>query len=144
MAVFRFRLQKVLDYRENREKQLRRELSAAQQNLGRAEAELKTLKEKLATTGRNVQRQPFDPEQRLITDRYLTRLARRIHEQEEVVSDRRDEVARTMTAVQNAIRDRKSLGLLREKSLAAFLRNLDLREQKQNDEYSLFGYHRRS
>ncbi len=143
MPRFRYRLQKVLDYREDKEKQFRRELSGAQRSLARAVYELNALQERLALACQQSKMPVPDPEQYLIMDRYLARLNRDIREQEEVVTACGEEVARKTEAVQNAVRDRKTLGLHREKNYSDFCRSLELQEQKQNDEYALFGYNRR-
>lgn len=144
MPVFRFRLEKVLNYRENREKQFRRDLAVAQKNLAGAEAELEVLQTQLVMTRQSAEGMVPDPEQYLILDRYVSNLTRKIREQEQEVTAKRAEVACRVLAVQNTIRERKTLELLKEKKFTGFCRQLELQEQKQNDEYSLFALQRRT
>jgi flagellar protein FliJ len=142
---FKFRLQKVLEYREHREKQAQRELTGARGLLSEAEAELSTLQEKLKESQKpdsELISNSFNLTHSLVQSRYVMFLSGCINSQNQVVGEKSKEVDSKRLSVAEAVQNRKTLSTLKEKKLESYARELNQQEQKNCDELALFTVYR--
>ncbi|MBS4021289.1 MAG: flagellar export protein FliJ [Dethiobacter sp.] len=145
MSGFRFRLQRVLNYREDMEKEAQSILAGARISLQESLTELAGMKYEL-TEVYNVQKtgsESLDVNGRLFCARYIDHLSKRISVTEQAVQEKEDKVSEKRSDLETRMLERKMLSSLKERQSTAFNMEIKLSEQKMNDEFALNGYSRR-
>ncbi len=142
---FQFRLQKVLEYKEEMEKQ-------AQLKLVEKELALKTLADRLAALRKELnqlqEEQKNNSETRInlhetiISCRYTDFLGGCIKNQQDRIAYAETEVKNSRESVKEAAKERKTLDVLKESKYKVFSQEIKKTEQKLNDEFALNSYYR--
>ncbi|MDF2504832.1 flagellar export protein FliJ [Clostridium sp.] len=142
MENFKFRLQKLLDIRKDREEEGKINFKKAQQEKIGAEENL----EKLNTSYKEFseKRKYGSVVQQKITQVYLNSLSgcidqanMELEKKETLLEQKRQELK------ENQI-DRKTVEILKDKQKAQFTKEQNFIEQKANDEFALYGFIRRN
>ena len=138
MEQYNFRLQKLLDIRIDSEEKSKNEFNLAQIEKQKVEEKLNSLKEnyekyKSVNSDESVFYQK-------IKHNYLNALSYNINEtnsevekKSRVVEEKRDDLKQKQV-------ERKTVETLKEKGKTAFIKEQNLKEQRQNDEFALYGY----
>lgn len=140
MNKFKFRLEKVLDMKLRNEEESKIEHAKALKAKMDVQNELDYLnsKYKQYSDMHDIE----DVVKRKIISNYLNSLYSSIEEAEKILDEKQkilDEKQRDL--IQRQV-ERKSIEKLKEKELNAYKREMDLKEQTQNDEYALQSYMR--
>jgi flagellar FliJ protein len=140
MNKYNFRLQKLLDIRLDKEEESKRNFKEAQSEKLKVETKLQELNENYKKY-RNVQSDE-SAINRKITYRYLNSINYSINEttedlrlKEKTVEDKRYDLKQRQI-------DRKTVETLKEKEESAFIKEQNLIEQRNNDEFALYGFMR--
>lgn len=143
---FQFRLQKVLEYKEEMEKQ-------AQLKLLEKELALKTVADRLAALRKefnqlqedqkNNDETHIDLNEAMVSLRYTDFLGGCIKSQRDRVAYAETEVKNSREDVKEAAKERKTIDVLKGKKYKAFSQEVNKKEQKLNDEFALNSYYRR-
>jgi len=139
--VFTFPLQKVLDYRKNREDEEQRRLSQVAREAEVARAALVGLQQDLLSLQEETllcQSGQIDVQRALLTCDYTTLLANRIKEGELVAATSEDRLREQLLLTEKSWQERKVMDKLREKGETRFLHRLNQVEQRENDEIARF------
>lgn len=142
MGKFVFRLQKVLDHRIRIEDVKKQAFMKSRLVYLKEKEKLDQLIHRLDTinsspvSGKN----SFSYISRY---NYITLLGERIEDQEKVVNVRLEEMNTKKLEFEGSQKDRKVIDKLKEKAKVEYDFNMDKLEQKQNDEYALYGYVRK-
>lgn len=138
MEQYKFRLQKLLDIRIDKEEESKRNFKEAQSEKLKVQEKLSNLKENYAKH-RNMTGAESVIE-RKIKHLYLNSINFSISEttddlksKEKILEDKRLELKQKQI-------DRKTVESLKEKQMAEFTKEQDLIEQKMNDEFALYGF----
>ncbi len=138
MDKYNFRLQKLLDIRLDKEEESKRNFKEAQSEKLEVENKLQELKENYKKY-RNVQGDE-SAINRKITYRYLNSINYSINEtteelvlKEKMLEDKRCDLKQKQI-------DRKTVETLKEKEESAFIKEQALIEQRNNDEFALYGF----
>ncbi|RJX27865.1 MAG: flagellar export protein FliJ [Dethiobacter sp.] len=143
---FTFRLQKVLEYREEREKAAQSKLAGALNSLKESLEELSCLKDELLEVYNGQKTESgggFDLNGRLLCSLYADYLTGCISSKEQTVQEKEAEVLRERRQLESKMLERKILSRLKEKKRIAFNLENKLNEQKMNDEFAITGFARR-
>jgi flagellar FliJ protein len=136
--MFRFSLQKVLDYRAQLEEQAKMELARALHVLLGREQAVRDLREVIAVHAAALEgKADVTPADLWLWRVYKERLEMDILAAEEAVRQAAAEVARRRAAVVQRSTDRKLLDKLKANQAARHAREESLKEQKQNDEMAV-------
>ncbi|MDQ7833726.1 MAG: flagellar export protein FliJ [Desulfovibrionaceae bacterium] len=136
--MFRFSLQKVLDYRAQLEEQAKMELARALHVLLGREQAVRDLREVIAVHAAALEgKTDVTPADLWLWRVYKERLEMDILAAEEAVRQAAAEVARRRTAVVQRSTDRKLLDKLKANQAVRYAREESLKEQKQNDEMAV-------
>ena len=138
MQKFKFRLQKVLDMKLRSEEESKIEHAKALKAKIDVQNELDYLNSKYKQYSN--MHEIEDVVKRKIISNYLNSLYLSIEETKKVLDEKQkilDEKQRDL--IQRQI-ERKSIEKLKEKELNAYKKEMDLKEQNQNDEYALQSY----
>lgn len=138
MGQYKFKLQKLLDIRLDKEEESKRHFKEAQSDKLNVEKKLNTLKENYdkyrELTGQE------SVIERKIKHVYLNAINYSIAEaskelkvKEKVLEDKRQELKQKQI-------DRKTVESLKEKKIAEFMKEQELIEQKMNDEFALYAF----
>ncbi|WP_278382303.1 flagellar export protein FliJ [Clostridium tyrobutyricum] len=142
MKKYEFKLQKLLDIREDQEDKSKMEFQRAQEDSLR-------VKDKLDSMKYNYDKYKDlslvkNPIQQKITHIYLKSLTgsidaaeREFQNKQKIVEVKREEMKKRQI-------DRKTVDILKEKDKAAFIRFENRVEQNQNDEFALYGFIRKN
>ncbi|WP_027624830.1 flagellar export protein FliJ [Clostridium lundense] len=138
MRGYKFRLQKLLDIRIDKEEEYKRKFQQVQAMKEEVENKLVRLKDnydKYNTINSN-----DSIIDRKIKHQYLVSLNSSI-ETTEVELKRKEELVEEVRVdlTQKQV-DRKTVEILKEKSLQSFIKEQNLKEQRVNDEFALYGY----
>ncbi|MBS3898528.1 MAG: flagellar export protein FliJ [Dethiobacter sp.] len=139
--MYSFPLQKVLDYRKNREDEEQRRLSQAAREAEDARAALVSLRDDLFKLQEDVllcQSGQIDVQRALLTCDYTVLLAGRIKEGEQTAARSEDRLREQLLLTEKSWQERKVMDTLREKGEARFLYRLNQAEQRENDEMARF------
>jgi len=144
--AFSFRLQKLLDHREDQKKLAQEELARRQRELLQVEQELDRLQQeelKLLQLHRGKAMQKVDVYNLLAIDSYRIYLQERYRRKEKMLRKARQKVEEQRQEVLESWQRCQVLEKLREKALSDFLEEEKLKEQRLNDELTLYAYVRR-
>jgi len=131
--AYQFKLEALRRFREHQEETKQKKLAEAQMDL---EADLNRLGEYLAQrerTGEDLQQcqqQSATGRQIAVYLNYLQKLNRDIEQQQDIVARKRQVCEAARQEVLEAMKKRKALEKLKEKSLQRYLENLDHEEEK--------------
>lgn len=137
---FVFRLQKVLDIREEKEEESKRFFRESQKALNEAKIELSNM-ESNASKYKGIKPNE-DVVYQKIKRTYLKALELGIKEKKREVIDKKEEVEYRRNDLLNKQIDRKTVEKLKEKEREAFFKEIDRVEQINNDEFALYAYMR--
>lgn len=143
MQKFSFRLQKVLEHRIDVEEEKKRSFVKARNDYLREKEKLETLKRRL----HEFSFEEFEKNTGIFTYiaryNYIAFLEERIEEQEKRLKLFEKAVNEKRHEFEESKKDRKVLDKLKENALKDYRINMDRLEQKQNDEFALYGYMRK-
>ncbi len=138
MSKYNFRLQKLLDIRLDKEEESKRNFTEAQNQKLKVETKLEKLNANYEKY-RNIQGNESLIKRR-ITHIYLNAINYSINEaseelqqKEKILEDKRYDLKQKQI-------DRKTVEILKEKGEKAFLKEQNLIEQRNNDEFALYGF----
>ena len=139
--MYRFPLQKVLDYRKNREDEEQRRLSQAAKEAEAARAALVSLQDDLHSLQEETllcQSGQIDVQRAQLTCDYTVLLASRIKEGELTAVRTEARLRGQLLVTEKSWQERKVMDKLREKGETRFLHQLNQAEQRENDEIARF------
>lgn len=143
MKDYKFKLEKVLEYRKDKENLAKQELANQQKKLKKAEERLSYLQyeyKEMAYYRGNEPGKELDLEGLKILNDYLSYLDLEIKGQRKVVYKLAEEVKNQQNNVKNAMQDRKTLETLKEKGYQDFLEEVKTQEKNLIDELGLRSY----
>ncbi|MEA4825243.1 MAG: flagellar export protein FliJ [Clostridium sp.] len=138
MSGFNFRLQKILDIRYQREEESKRLFKEAQDNKNVIEKKLSELEcnykkySRLETNCSMVERK--------IRQNYCNVLHFNINETTVELSKKSEELEIKREDLKKSQIERKTVEILKDKQKQAYLKEQNLIEQKNNDEFALYGF----
>lgn len=138
MSGFNFRLQKILDIRYQREEESKRLFKEAQDNKNVIEKKLNELEcnykkySRLETNCSMVERK--------IRQNYCNVLHFNINETTVELSKKSEELEIKREDLKKSQIERKTVEILKDKQKQAYLKEQNLIEQKNNDEFALYGF----
>lgn len=138
MSGFNFRLQKILDIRYQREEESKRLFKEAQDNKNLIEKKLNELEcnykkySRLETNCSMVERK--------IRQNYCNVLHFNINETTVELSKKGEELEIKREDLRKSQIERKTVEILKDKQKQAYLKEQNLIEQKNNDEFALYGF----
>lgn len=141
MENFKFRLQKLLDIRIDREEESKINFKKAQQEKIGAEQNL----EKLNTnyTKFSEERKYGSIVQQKITQAYLNSLSGCIDQANVELNNKETILEQKRKELKDTQIERKTVEILKDKQKAKFIKEQNLIEQKANDEFALYGFIRK-
>ncbi|AKN33953.1 flagellar biosynthesis protein FliJ [Clostridium carboxidivorans P7] len=138
MSKYNFRLQKLLDIRVDKEEESKRNFTEAQNQKLKVETKLEELNASYEKY-RNINSDESAIKRR-ITHIYLNAInysinetAEELKQKEKILEDKRYDLKQKQI-------DRKTVEILKEKGEKAFLKEQNLIEQRNNDEFALYGF----
>ncbi|OAA83223.1 flagellar export protein FliJ [Clostridium ljungdahlii] len=138
MGKYKFRLQKLLDIRIDKEEEGKREFQQAKRESLKVKEKLDLLKANYDKYN-NMSNFKSVIEQK-ITHKYLNSLVYSIDKTEIELKDKEKVVEMKRNELQNRQIDRKTVDILKEKQETAFIKEENRIEQKANDEFALYGF----
>lgn len=145
MKLFKFRLQKVLDFRKLKEEKLHNELTLADYDIIRQKGKLGSmLGEKTSSGEAFYERQSGGIKgwEATFHYRFLKRKSREINEKKDVIKGLLSARDQTQKELLSSSIDRKVMEKLKAKAFKKHKTELERREQKQIDEVALQGFRR--
>lgn len=136
--AYKFRLQKLLDIRQDFEDKSKLEFKEAQREKNKVENELNNLKEKYKVH-RNIDAYESIIQQK-IKQNYLNALNYAIDKNTIVFEDKGKILEKKREKLKLCQVEKKTVEILKEKQKVAFLKEQNLIEQKSNDEFALFAF----
>ena len=143
MAVFKYKLQNVLDIKYRMEDQARAVFGAAQAKLNEEEAIRDHLIERriaYETRGRKLRDEILNPDEMRDNDRAVENIRGQIKEQEKNVEAARKEVDKARELLTDAMQERKIHEKLKENSFEEFKQEINAAESKEVDELVSYTY----
>lgn len=143
---FDFRLQKVLQYREKKEKAAQSKLADAQSSLQNSLTQLSDLKNELLEVYSQQKKETvreFNVEDYLLCSRYADYLTGCITNTQQEVQQKEEEVHEERRQLEAKMLERKILSNLKDKQYLAFQKAGNLEEQKINDEIIITSHSRK-
>lgn len=147
MLVYSFPLQKVLDYRKNREDEEQRRLGQITREAEAAGAAVAVLRDDLLRLQEDVvscQSRQIDVQRALLDCDYTKLLSNRIKEGERLAAEVEARLRQQLLLTEKSWQERKVLDKLREKGETRFSREINQAEQRQTDEIAGFMYQQQS
>ena len=138
MSKYKFRLQKLLDIRIDREEESKREFQQAKRESLKVKEKLDLLKANYEKYN-NMSNFKSVIEQK-ITHKYLKALVYSIDKAKIELKDKEKVVEMKRNELQKRQIDRKTVDILKEKQETAFIKEQNRIEQKTNDEFALYGF----
>lgn len=138
MKGYKFRLQKLLDIRIDKEEESKRKFQQAQANKEKVESKLIELRDNYNKYSNiNSNDSIID---RKIKQQYLIALASSIDRTAMELKEKEKIVHTVRLELTEKQIDRKTVEILKEKSLEIYAKEQNLIEQRVNDEFALYGY----
>lgn len=140
---FQFRLQKLLDYREDKKKLAQEELARRQRELLKIQEEIEKLQkeeQRVLAFHREQQSERLDVLTLTALESYRFFLQERLRSKQQELLQSREQVEEQRKVVVESWKNCQVLEKLKEKSFNAFLQEEKSREQRFIDEVSLYGY----
>ncbi len=133
MKKFKFRLQKVLDFRMSLKDERKRELLAANQSLHEAEAERDRLQREFLSGGL-VEGQTLSVEDLTLRSGYAARMKSEFERQIEIVAMRQVEAAEAVQRYIEAAKDANALDTLKNRRFQEYMERIQKEEERILDE----------
>lgn len=138
MEGYKFRLQKLLDIRLDKEEESKRDFKEAQRNKVLTEQKLLDLKDKqnrytLGSSNETIVEQK-------IRRAFLDSVIRSIDEVSIDLTNKNQILDEKREVLKQKQIERKTVETLKDKQLKAFIKEQELIEQKANDEFALYGF----
>lgn len=137
MEGYKFRLQKLLDIRSDKEEESKRLFKEAQLEREGAEQKLNSLKE-------NYNKYRSSESKNLVEQKlkhmYLNALNASIIEADTVLKVKTEKLDERREQLKQRQIERKTVETLKDNQLKAFIKEQDFVEQKTNDEFALYGF----
>ncbi len=144
--MFKFKLQSVLEYRVNLEEKIQGEFSGVQRYLAEQKAILKALvseREKLISDLRNMQQVAMRADDIATLVAYVEAIRHKEIDQQNVIHQAEEQVEAKRKELMEAVKNRKVMENLRDKSAEEYKKNFNDLEQKSSDEMSVLKFGRR-
>lgn len=141
MSEYKFRLQKLLDIRVDKEEESKIRFTQAQQEKNKTEGKLTDLKEKYAKERNRVGDATII--ERKIQVNYLRAVSMSIDETSEELNENIIKLEEKRSELEKKQIERKTVEILKDKKVTAFNKEQAMIEQKNNDEFALYGFIRR-
>ncbi len=144
--AFQFRLQKLLDYREDQKNLAQEELARRQRELLKIQEELERLQseeQRVLEFCREQQLQKIDVFTFSAAESYRLFLQECFRSKQQELLQNQEQVEEQRKTVVESWRGCQVLEKLKEKNLQAYIQEENSKEQKFNDEISLYGYLRK-
>ena len=138
MGKYKFRLQKLLDIRIDKEEESKREFQQAKRESLKVKEKLDLLKANYEKYN-NMSNFKSVIEQK-IAHKYLKALVYSINKAKIELKDKEKVVEMKRNELQKRQIDRKTVDILKEKQETAFIKEQNRIEQKTNDEFALYGF----
>lgn len=138
---YKFRLQKVLDWRLQLEEEQNRRLGHAYRETAAAKGELDRLRDyldKLQEEYSSCQSEQVDVPGAILTADFLNCLSCRLMEQQQLVEQCERRLAEQMQLAEKALQERKVMDTLREKDFTRCRQEAEALEQRLTDEAARF------
>lgn len=140
---YKFRLQRVLDWRLQLEEEQNRRLGHAYRETAEAKGELDRLKaylDKLQAEYSSCQSKQVDVSGALLAADFLDNLSSRLTEQRSLVEQCEQRLAEQIRLAERAQQERKAMDSLREKDFMRYRREAEALEQRLTDEAARYAY----
>lgn len=141
-SAFNFGLQKLLDIRIEKEEESKITFQNAQQEKLKAEERLITLQNNYDKYNSIEKNETAIIKK--IKKNYLNALNMTMDDAEKELEDKEKHLSKCREDLKNKQMDRKTVEIIKEKKYQEFLQEQKLIEQKQNDEFALYGFIRRT
>lgn len=138
MEKFHFRLEKLLEIRRELEDESKIQFKNAQDEKVKAEEELQSLKEKYKEVSKNKNCSTIFEYK--IVNNYINFLDKRIEEEKINLKNKTIAVEEKRKELIDKQRDRKAVEKLRENKYLEYVKEAQAIEQKNNDEFALYGF----
>ena len=138
MEKFHFRLEKLLEIRRELEDESKIQFKNAQDEKVKVEEELQSLKEKYKEASKN--RKCSTIFEYKIVNNYINFLDKRIEEEKINLKNKTIAVEEKRKELIDKQRDRKAVEKLRENKYLEYVKESQAIEQKNNDEFALYGF----
>lgn len=138
MSSFNFRLQKILEMRIDKEETAKLELKKVIDEKNKTEEKLEKLEEKFEKTYNN--KNIGNVVERKLKENYLNKLDDEIAVTKDDIVSCDENVYKKRADLILAQRDKKSVDILKEKQYKEFVLEENSIEQRNNDEFALYGY----
>lgn len=143
MKGFTFRLQKVLDHRIDVEDTKKDEFVKSRMEYIKQQEHLESLKQEIARTNKIKPKKSTNIFSYITMNNYKTALNEKTEIQEKRVDIYRESMNQKKEEFLESKRDRKVIEKLKDKAYNEFIIDQNKSEQKQNDEFALYGYMKR-
>jgi flagellar FliJ protein len=137
--AFRFKLEKVLDYRRQLEDQAMQALAVARRRQESEEERLAGLEAELLRQRNNLRERIAEAQERWLAGEFIKGLQDDIKKVRAGLLLLKEEVSRRRADLELKARDRKLLDMLGDKQSLRYMREENLREQRENDETAILG-----
>ncbi|ADL51462.1 flagellar export protein FliJ [Clostridium cellulovorans] len=138
MDMFRFKLQKLLDIREEKEEQSKIEFKNAMDDCKKSEEKLTNLKDNyLKYSSRRINGSALEQKQLY---NYLNAVSFSIDAANEEVVRKQNFVEHKRKELLVKQREKKTVQVLKDKQKEAFVKEIEYKEQQTNDEFALYGF----
>jgi len=138
MSNYKFKLQKLLDIRMDKEEESKRAFREAQREKDLVQQRLEALNDNYKKySGMNSNSTLIEQKIKL---NYLQALSENISHTEDELVDRNDVLEAKREDLKQKQIERKTVEVLKEKKKMEFMREQDFIEQKTNDEFALYGF----
>ena len=138
MEKFHFRLEKLLEIRRELEDESKIQFKNAQDEKVKVEEELQSLKEKYKEVSKNKNCSTIFEYK--IVNNYINFLDKRIEEEKINLKNKTIAVEEKRKELIDKQRDRKAVEKLRENKYLEYVKEAQAIEQKNNDEFALYGF----
>lgn len=138
MKRYKFRLQKLLDIRLDKEEQCKMAFQKTQREKTEAEFKLNELKNSYKK--HNVAESNTSTVERKMRQQYLHNLTLSIKTATLDLEKKQNKVEAAREELKKSQVDRKTVEILKEKGFRSYLKEEEAKEQRANDEFALYGF----
>lgn len=142
--AFKFKLEKVLEYREQLEEQAMQALAEARQAEENEEARLCSMQDELMVQQDSLHRNITDANERWLTASFITALQDDIKKSRARLVALKEETSRCQSELIIKAQERKLLDKLKSKQAERYAEEEKLKEQRENDETATIRYQQKA
>lgn len=135
---FKFRLQKILEIREEEEEELKLKLGKVQVEVNRISNKIDDMKKEYKNY--SFKKLDMDLISQKITKNYLYALEQSIDSEKKILKLRNEDLNETKEELKAKMIEKKSIEILKEKKYNDFLKVENIKEQIANDEFAMISY----